>query len=245
MQVEHIIQNSGLIEHFSRERGEKARMRIENLQELVSAAGEFNPEAAAMQGMPEMAPLSAFLACSALESGDAGAHEHDAVQLMTLHAAKGLEFPVVFMCGLEEGLFPHYMTADDPKGLAEERRLCYVGVTRAMRELYLTHAETRRLHGREVRHRASRFLQEIPEECLNFVRMTTTVHRQKHVADSAVNKSAQLAGHGMLRVGQEVSHKKFGHGVVLQCEGMGEHARVKVQFATEGIKWLVAGFVTP
>ncbi len=237
-QVEHVIQNSGLIEHFSREKGEKARTRIENLEELANAAREFNAE----QAMPGMLPLPAFLACSALESGDSGEKIEDAVQLMTLHAAKGLEFPVVFMAGCEEGLFPHYMTKDDPKGLAEERRLCYVGMTRAMRELYFTYAETRRLHGREVFHRPSRFLGEIPENYLRPVRVTAVQKSatQRHKENTWALPEEKTA----LRIGQEVTHKKFGRGVVLACEGMGEHARVKVQFADAGVKWLVAGFVT-
>ncbi len=175
-QVEHVIQNSGLIEHFSREKGEKARTRIENLEELSNAAREFNPE----QAMPHGAFASfSGMFCAGIrrawrKSGRCCAADD-------LACSQGLEFPVVFMAGCEEGLFPHYMTKEDPKGLAEERRLCYVGMTRAMQSLYFTYAETRRLHGREVFHRPSRFIGEIPEHYLRSVRITTACQNQAPV----------------------------------------------------------------
>ncbi len=243
-QTEHVILHSGLQAHYQREKGEKGQMRLDNLAELVTAAREFSAE-----GTPEISPLQAFLAGSALDAGERAAGEtEDAVQLMTLHSAKGLEFPVVFLCGVEEGLFPHYMTKDDPRGLEEERRLCYVGMTRAMRELYMSYAETRRLHGREVFHRPSRFLSEIPEQYLHYVRATTrtqsinkpTITKPKAGSSWATPTQQQV---GNLRIGQTVTHKKFGAGVVLQCEGLGEHARVQIRFERDGTKWLVASFV--
>jgi len=235
-QVEHVIQNSGLIEHFRKEKGERGQTRLDNLEELVNAAREFTPN----QSMPDMQPLPAFLACSALESGDTEGSTGDAVKLMTLHSAKGLEFPIVFLCGCEEGLFPHHMTKDDPKGLEEERRLCYVGMTRAMQKLYMTWAESRRLHGRETYHRASRFLGEIPEKHLHQARITTRIARTEN-KKSSWNSPVPESGH--LRIGQQVTHKKFGSGIVLQCEGLGEHARVQVKFERDGTKWLIASFV--
>ena len=238
-QVEHVIQNSGLIEHFRKEKGEKGLARLENLDELISAARQFNaPE--------EATPLAAFLAYSVLESGESQAEKYeDSVQMMTLHSAKGLEFPLVFLCGCEEGLFPHYMSMEDPKGLEEERRLCYVGMTRAMRQLYLTYAESRRLYGRETYHRPSRFLSEVPAEFLHHVRLKTKVSQpmMNRNASSAPSTMTQREAGG-IRIGQQVSHKQFGEGIVLQCEGRGEHARIQVRFEKVGTKWLIASFVT-
>lgn len=237
-QTEHVIQNSGLIEHYRKERGEKGLARLENLEELVSAARQFDTADSVLEEI-EMAPLSAFLAYSALEAGDGQAEKfEDSVQLMTLHSAKGLEFPVVFLCGCEEGLFPHYMTMEDPKGLEEERRLCYVGMTRAMQQLFMTYAESRRLHGKEVYHRPSRFLAEIPAEFLEQVRLKVKVS----MPASNVTP-AGLSEYG-IRIGQQVTHRQFGTGIVLQCEGRGAHARVQVRFEQAGTKWLIASFVT-
>jgi len=244
-QVEHVIHNSGLIEHFQKEKGEKGLSRLENLAELVSAARQFDSDAA----MEAMSPLSAFLAYSALEAGEGQADRfEDSVQLMTLHSAKGLEFPIVFLCGCEEGLFPHHMCQDDPDKLEEERRLCYVGITRAMEKLYLTYAEVRRLHGKEMYHRASRFLREIPKKLIDEVRVKTTVIPSSDFS-STKNKSLHksfdpdFSDDTGLRIGQHVTHHQFGEGVILQCEGRGEHARIQVRFAQAGTKWLIASFV--
>lgn len=238
-QVEHVIQNSGLIEHFRKEKGEKGLARIENLEELVSATRQFDVNETQL----ELPPLAAFLANSALESGEGQAEKfEDCVQLMTLHSAKGLEFPIVFLCGCEEGLFPHYMTMEDPKGLEEERRLCYVGMTRAMQQLFITYAESRRLHGKEVYHRPSRFLKEIPSEFLEEIRLRAKVSQP--VSHHAAYRSPSVKEEGYLQIGQQVTHKQFGTGVVLQCEGRGEHARVQIRFETMGTKWLIASFVT-
>lgn len=237
-QAEHVIHNSGLIEHYRKEKGEKGLARLENLEELVNAARQFTLEDEAT----EMPLLAAFLAYSALEAGDGqAAHSEDCVQLMTLHSAKGLEFPVVFMSGFEEGLFPHYMTMEDPKGLEEERRLCYVGMTRAMQKLYITYAEVRRLHGKEAYHRASRFLSEIPNEFLQEVRMKAKAFRPEQTASRIAQQMDSDSG---LRIGQRVTHHKFGEGTILQYEGRGEHARIQVRFEREGTKWLIASFVT-
>lgn len=162
-QVKHVIQYSGLVMHHARDTSEKDRTRVENLEELVNAAGQFphHPE----ENLP---PLVNFLAYVSLEATDTRGDAHeDSVHLMTLHAAKGLEFPVVFLTGAEEGLFPHSMSLQDRERLEEERRLCYVGMTRAMRKLYITYAETRYLHGKAMRQRPSRFIREIPSECLS------------------------------------------------------------------------------
>ena len=172
-----------------------------------------------------------------LESGAGQAENYqDAVQLMTLHSAKGLEFSLLFLCGMEDGLFPHQRSLNDPVGLEEERRLCYVGITRAREELYLTHAEQRRLHGEQRFSIPSRFLREIPAELIEEVRPAMVVSRPIYRrADSA----PQVGG---VRLGQRVRHGKFGEGIVLNSEGSGAHARVQVNFEREGTKWLVVAY---
>jgi DNA helicase II / ATP-dependent DNA helicase PcrA len=241
-QVEHVVAHSGLREFFEKEKGEKGRARVENLEELVSAAREFEYddglfEEVAGEDVPLIDDLSAFLAHASLEAGErqAGAHE-DAVQLMTLHSAKGLEFPLVFLAGLEEGLFPHQLSSEEPGRMEEERRLAYVGITRAMTQLYLTYAEVRRLYGEERYTRPSRFISEIPAEYLEEVRMgggvATPVYRGKSVAEDGLAFS----------IGEPVRHPKFGNGVVLQYEGSGAQARVQVNFSDVGCKWLVLAY---
>jgi DNA helicase-2/ATP-dependent DNA helicase PcrA len=232
-QVEHVIQNSGLIEHYRKEKGEKGLARIENLEELVNAAKQFDMD----ETLGDVSPLATFLAYSALESGNQTEDAEDSVQLMTLHSAKGLEFPVVFLCGIEEGLFPHYMSKDDPARLEEERRLCYVGMTRAMQQLFITYAEARRLHGKEVYHRPSRFLKEIPTELIEEKRLTTKVSSPRA---PTINTTVST---GSVRMGERVTHHQFGDGTVLQYEGSGEHARIQVRFDKVGTKWLIASFV--
>lgn len=235
-QVEFIIYACGLIDHYRKEKGEKGLTRLENLEELVNAAHQF-----AQEGVPDdMPPLAAFLAYAALESGEeqADAHE-DCVQLMTLHSSKGLEFPVVFLAGCEEDLFPHYMSASDPKKLEEERRLCYVGMTRAMRKLYMTYAEVRRMHGKESYHRPSRFLNEIPVDLVDEVRFRTKVSRPQPVSNSY-----QPQAQGKFKIGQEVNHRIFGDGIVLDCEGDGDDMKLKVRFAKVGTKMLIASYLS-
>ena len=234
-QVELMLSASGLIEHYRKEKGEKGLTRVENLEELINAAHQFTQE-----GVPDdMPPLAAFLAYAALESSDDHANVYDdCVQLMTLHSAKGLEFPFVFLAGCEEELFPHYMSMNDPKKLEEERRLCYVGVTRAMRKLYMTYAEVRRMHGKESYHRPSRFLQEIPVELVEEVRFRTKVSRPQPFA-----QTYRPQAEGKFRVGQDVYHRIFGEGTVVDCEGDGEEMKVKVRFAKVGTKMLLAGYL--
>lgn len=231
--TDYVIQNCGLIEHYRKEKGERGLARIENLEELVNAARQFDVDEEL-----DMTPLAAFLAYSALESGEgqAGKYE-DCVQLMTLHSAKGLEFPLVFLGGCEEELFPHYMSMEDPQGLEEERRLCYVGMTRAMQKLYLTYAESRRLHGKEVYHRPSRFLKEIPEDCIERTRPLTKISAPQSFAMPSFQQE------GKFRIGQQVNHSKFGEGIILQCDGTGAHARIQVRFHDQGTKWLIASYV--
>ncbi|MGB1140361.1 MAG: 3'-5' exonuclease, partial [Halioglobus sp.] len=226
--AEHVIQASGLIDFHRKEKGEKGQARVENLEELVSAAKQFTPEDG------DLAPLQQFLDQAALDAGDAQADEHeDSVQLMTLHSAKGLEFPLVFLAGMEENLFPHRMSIEEPGRLEEERRLCYVGITRAMERLVITYAESRRLHGSETYNSPSRFIREIPAELLQEVRLHGTVSQPVSAMTRATVPETELA------LGQRVYHQVFGEGVVLNFEGRGASARVEVNFDTEGGKWLV------
>ncbi len=245
--ADHVIETSGLMEYHGRERGERGLARRENLEELVSACRQFtgelvfpisDPEIAAAE-VPEISVLEEFLDHVALDAGERQSESGPAVQMMTLHSAKGLEFPLVFLAGLEEGLFPHRMSAEEPGRMEEERRLCYVGITRAMRCLYLTYAETRRLHGTDTYNRPSRFLLEIPADLVSEVRMKGAVERPYGSRDVAAGRYTD--DEGALRMGQRVLHKKFGEGVVLQCEGSGERARVQVNFP-EGAKWLMLGY---
>ena len=232
-QVDQVLRASGLIEHYRREKAERGEARVENLDELVSAARGFTPEGA------ELPPLEAFLAHAALESGEGQAQEwEDCVQMMTLHSAKGLEFPVVFLCGMEEGLFPHQRSLTDLDGLEEERRLCYVGMTRAMQQLYLSWAEQRRLHGVDSYGQASRFVREIPEELLQEVRPRVGVALPAAVGRFRFEEPA-VAG---VRLGARVRHGKFGEGVILNVEGNGAQARVQVSFERQGTKWLMVQY---
>jgi len=235
-QTQHVVQVSGLIEHYRKEKGEKGQARIENMEELVNAAREFEFDA---ETHGDMLPLDAFLAHAALEAGEGQADEwDDAVQLMTLHSAKGLEFPLVFLCGMEEGLFPHQMSMDEPGRLEEERRLAYVGMTRAMQRLFLTYAEVRRLYGEEKYTRPSRFVREVPAEFIEEIRLRGGVSQP---AFHGGGSPATAAPEG-LRLGQRVMHPKFGEGVLLAYEGQGAQARVQVNFDHVGSKWLVLAY---
>ena len=238
--VRHVIDGSGLIEHFKKEKGEKGQARIENLDELVAAARQFEMEDdPALEEAPE--ELAAFLAHAALEAGEGQAPEdEDCVQLMTLHTAKGLEFSLVFLTGMEEGLFPHRMSLEEPGRLEEERRLAYVGMTRAMRRLYLTHAEVRRLYGQEHTTRPSRFIHEIPDDHLEELRLRGSVSSPAFHGRAAAPVVEEGEG-AAFQLGQPVRHPKFGEGIVLQCEGQGAQARVQVRFDV-GTKWLVLAY---
>ncbi len=235
-QVEATVDASGLKEHYAKEKGEKGQARVENLEELVNAARGYEP-----QLEEELSPLADFLAHAALEAGEGQAEAwEDCVQLMTLHSAKGLEFPLVFLCGMEEGLFPHQRSVEEPGRLEEERRLCYVGITRAEKQLVLTCAEHRRLHGSDSYSVPSRFIRELPTELVEEVRPRVQVsrpwQREAQTPITAPNDPSAL------RLGQRVRHQKFGDGVVLNYEGQGGHARVQVNFEDAGAKWLVVAY---
>lgn len=236
--ADHVIKHSGLFAMYKAEKSEKAQSRIENLEELVSACKQFEaPEEA-----EEMSPLSAFLAHASLEAGESQADIHqDAVQMMTIHSAKGLEFPLVFLAGVEEGMFPSQMSHEEPGRLEEERRLCYVGMTRAMQKLYMTYAESRRLYGQDKYHTPSRFVKEIPSDCVEEVRLRTTISRPVHNRFQPATSHMAFESTGF-QLGQRVDHRKFGEGTVLNYEGSGEHARVEVNFDNFGTKWLMLAY---
>ena len=260
--MEMTIERSGLREHYRKEKGEQAESRLENLEELINAARSF-------ERPPEddgISPLNSFLAHAALEAGEqqAGAGE-DSVQLMTLHSAKGLEFPVVFLAGMENGLFPH-QRATEEGNLEEERRLCYVGITRARRQLYLSYAEVRRVHGVEQIASPSIFLKEIPAEYVVETRPRAGILRPAFAASgrsygggsggggygsggygggryAAPARTAAPAvsdsGPGGFKLGQRVRHAKFGEGTILGFDGDGDRTRVEVRFRDAGTKWLM------
>ena len=240
--VEIVVEKSSLKEHYKTER--EGADRIENLDELVNAAATFNDEAREVESGEEVDPLTAFLTHAALEAGEHQAGEGaDALQLMTVHSAKGLEFDVVFLSGLEEGLFPHEQSVSERDGLEEERRLAYVAITRARNRLYLSHAQTRMLHGQTRYNIPSRFLEEIPQNLMKW--LTPRFSRQKAFAadfsrskDSFVVKKPASRDFGGWRIGQNVLHPKFGAGVIIDAEGQGNDTRVQVNFGAAGVKWL-------
>ncbi len=235
--VDQVIKLSGLIEHFKKEKGEKGLSRVENLEELVTASGEF--EIGDDEELAEMDALSAFLSHAALESGETQAGDSsDCVHLMTLHSAKGLEFPDVYLVGMEEGLFPHQRSSEDIVQLEEERRLCYVGITRAEKKLTLTYTQHRRLHGSDYYPQPSRFIDEIPSELLNDIRLGGSVTE----AMFSTSHASSSTNDGELSLGQRVRHVKFGEGTVLNLEGSGSHMRIQVNFEQAGAKWLVAQY---
>lgn len=232
-----VIDETGLRAHFAKDKSEKGQGRIENLDELINATSQFKlPD-----DIEEMPLLDAFLAHAALEAGENQADQwEDCVQLMTLHSAKGLEFPLVFMVGMEEGLFPGQKSSDDPVRLAEERRLCYVGMTRACRTLYLLFTESRYLYGQEMSPRPSRFLSEIPPERTEQVRSRNNTVSAGHQA--IVSRRSSSTNETGYKTGQQVHHQKFGSGIVIDTEGSGKSARVQVNFKHAGSKWLVVAY---
>lgn len=231
-QLRYVLQHSGLYEHFSNLKGDQKEAKLDNLQELVNAAKQFRYELDMDAVLP---PLVAFLSHVSLEASEAQAKNTEvAVQLMTLHSAKGLEFPVVFLVGLEEGLFPSRQSFEDHAKLEEERRLCYVGMTRAMENLTLTYSEVRRQYGREEYHRPSRFLNEIPSHLTSYIRPSTKF--QPNIHQVAMKHACGID------LGQRVKHTKFGEGAVLAIEGSGAHTRVQVRFESDGTKWLVLAY---
>ena len=231
-QAEHAIAHSGLVEMHRREKGERGQARVENLEELVSACRNFEAEDNDLPVLPQ------FLDQVALDSGDRQADEdQDAVQLMTLHSAKGLEFPLVFIAGMEENLFPHKMSIDEPGRLEEERRLAYVGITRAMEKLYLTFAESRSIYGSESFNSVSRFVRDIPKEVIEEVRLQNNIARPTSYAAGAIQSDE--GGDTGFGLGQQVFHNVYGEGVILNFEGNGPRARVHVSFEAVGTKILI------
>lgn len=240
--VDHLLNATGLLEFHRAEKGERGQARVDNLFELVSACKSFEAEDEESPVLPQ------FLAQATLEAGDQQAEAHeDAVQMMTLHSAKGLEFPLVIMAGMEENLFPHSMSAEEPGRLEEERRLCYVGITRAMKKLVLSYAESRRLHGEERYNAVSRFVRDVPSELVDEIRIKTPPPskplRAKTPAHSSRRFSTSDPGTDTgFDLGQRVNHPSFGPGVILGFEGQGAHARVQVNFDQAGSKWLVLSY---
>lgn len=231
-QIDLTIKKTGLLEFHRAEKGDKGEARVENLQELVSAASAFEHDEDLENNVT---PLMAFLDHAALEAGEKQAGDgEDCVQLMTLHNAKGLEFPIVFLTGMEEGLFPHQRNIEDIDRLEEERRLAYVGITRAMQQLTLTYAETRRLHGNETYNKVSRFVREIPVELIQEVRLSGSISHP--IMQQAPSQDTGFS------LGQRVIHPVFGEGVILNAEGSGSHTRIQVKFDNEGAKWLILAF---
>jgi DNA helicase-2/ATP-dependent DNA helicase PcrA len=241
--IDHVIEASGLADYYRADK--EGADRLENLNELVNAAALFAEEHSGEEA--EASALDAFLAHAALEAGEHQAEPgRDALQLMTVHAAKGLEFHTVFITGLEESLFPHEQSASEENGLEEERRLMYVAITRARRRLYLTHAQSRMLHGQVRYGYPSRFLSELPEQVL--------LHLNRRAGAAAAPAAGYRApapdaarpaasGHDTgFRVGQSVAHAKFGTGIIIDFEGRGADARVQVKFRDAGTKWLALAY---
>ena len=248
--AEVVIEKSGLKEYHAKEGGERGQARVENMSELVTAAKTFDPNSDytfdTNMDAPtvELSLLDEFLNHAALEAGEGqGDPNQDCVQLMTMHSAKGLEFQTVFLSGMEDGLFPHMMSMEEEGRLEEERRLCYVGVTRAMRRLYLTYAESRRINGSETFNRQSRFINEMPHDVIEEVRLSGTVVRPAAVygGQAPIARQAHEVTGTDLKLGQRVLHQKFGEGVIVNYEGEGTGARVQVNF-DEGSKWLVMAY---
>jgi DNA helicase II / ATP-dependent DNA helicase PcrA len=239
-QIDHAITHTGLRDFYEKDSRGNAESRVENLDELVNVASRFERTAEDIDaGLSE---LSAFLSHATLEAGEnQGEAWDDCVQLMTLHSAKGLEFPVVFLVGMEEGLFPSQRSVDDEGRLEEERRLAYVGITRAREKLVVTHAESRRMHGAEMLARPSRFLGEMPAELIDEVRPRVQVTRPLY-AGRPHEISPSLEESLPVKLGQRVSHPSFGEGVVISAEGSGAHTRLQVNFEAAGSKWLVAAY---
>jgi DNA helicase-2/ATP-dependent DNA helicase PcrA len=237
--VQIVIENSGLMAFYGQDKVEKSAEKIENLKELVNAANLFKID---VNSDADISELSEFLSHAALESAESQANEFDdCVQLMTLHTAKGLEFRLVFLVGLEDGLFPSQQSIYDAGKLEEERRLCYVGITRAREKLYITHAEKRLLYGRETPASKSRFLRELPAELLEEVRPKREVSRPmtaKSSSFSITNLPKEMQSESSYRLGQRVEHESFGAGVILKMEGEGKTERALIKFSDDS-RWLM------
>lgn len=236
--VQGVLERIDFETHYGKEGRERAETRLQNLDELVNAAAYFTPPDD--EDADLLSPLASFLVHASLEAGEgqAGAGQ-DSVQLMSLHSAKGLEFPLVFLTGLEDGLFPSQRSVGEPGRLEEERRLAYVGITRAREHLVLTFSESRRLHGSVNFNQPSRFLSEIPSDLINDIRpraRAASDYGRASAAPSLVDDDAPL------KLGQQVNHNKYGMGVVVSCEGQGAHFRVQVNFEEAGAKWILPAY---
>ena len=238
--MELIIKETGLYAYHGKEAGEKGKTRTENLEELITATKNF--EQSIKEEITNSKIAEKYLDIISLDSGDRQASEYDdAAQLMTMHSAKGLEFKLVILTGLEESLFPHGRSMESSSQLEEERRLCYVAITRAMEKLYITHAESRRLHGTDTFNPPSRFLKEIPKDLIDEIRpraQTNIPYNRKDFSETKIEFEMDIG----ISLGQKVRHKKFGEGIVLNYEGSGESARVQVNFEDSGTKWLVMSY---
>ncbi len=244
--TQHVLQKSGLMMYVKTQPGERTQARVENLHELVQAANQFH------QAYDEMfehttlnseETLPSFLSEVALDAGEREQDQESCIKLMTLHSAKGLEFPLVFLAGMEDGLFPHHRCLHDRALLEEERRLCYVGLTRAMRKLYLTYAEKRAFAGLSGVNRPSRFIDEIPNNLINAMNMNAKILMPSHTHTPVKRTNPnKLSDDFPFRLGQRVRHQRFGEGIILSGDGSGDTARVQVNFAQEGRKWLVLAY---
>ncbi len=240
--VEQTIHASGLLDHYSKERGEAAISRIENLKELITAAASYTLEQELDHADQLHEELNLFLNHTALEPGPRGSEEViDNVQLMSLHSAKGLEFKTVFLCGMEDGLFPHQLSISEGN-LEEERRLCYVGITRAMQKLYLCHSRSRNVFGKQMRCTPSRFLAELPSELLTGSTGLDTRHQDFQVKSGGASPTITDLSGNTLELGCTVLHKQFGEGTLIQVEGSGASTRVQINFSALGKKWLVLNY---
>ncbi|MGI9295334.1 MAG: 3'-5' exonuclease, partial [Pseudomonadales bacterium] len=239
-QVHLVSEMSGLVDHFKKDQSDRGQMRVENVEELSNAARTF--VYSLENEADEISAVDEFLAHAALEAGEGqGESDDNCVQLMTLHSAKGLEFPVVFMAGMEQGLFPHQRSAEDPVRLEEERRLCYVGITRAEKKLYMTMAEERRLHGRSQYNPPSKFIGELPSALLEEIRPRMNVSIPVYDTASVGSRFREESDTG-LSIGQSVQHGKYGVGVVIDQRGLGKQAQIQVNFEDAGSKWLIASY---
>ena len=236
--VDSILLQSGLMAHYANDKTDKAGSKLENLKELVSAATEYIHEE------EEMTETEGFIALATLDSsGESNQSNQNYVQLMTVHSAKGLEFPVVFLVGLEEDLFPSRQRVNQPSNIDEERRLCYVGMTRAMQSLTLSHATSRNLYGETIYSRNSVFLDEIPSSFLNHIKNESDGNfYQEYKKSTNEGKSMASTSDSIYSIGQAVKHAKFGMGTVVNYEGSGDSMRVQINFQKAGTKWLITSY---
>ena len=237
--VDSILLQSGLMSHYANDKSDKAGSKRENLDELVTAATQYVHEED-----NEMNETQGFIALATLDSsGESNQSNQSSVQLMTVHSAKGLEFPVVFLVGLEEDLFPSRQSKDEPHLLDEERRLCYVGMTRAMKSLTLSYASRRFLHGQSFYSLSSRFLDEIPKSFLNYIKNESTENSyQGYEKNTNVSNKMIATSDSIYSIGQVVKHAKFGLGTILNYEGSGDSMRLQINFQKAGTKWLISSY---